>query len=74
MKNIIFLVSLFMFFGCEEVIEIEVPSSEPKLIIDAILLLLFFGLIIYETYKILVKRKKKKLGSEVNLKYILFNK
>ena len=25
-----------MFFGCEEVIEIEVPSSEPKLIIDAI--------------------------------------
>ena len=36
MKNIILLISLFMFFGCEEVIEIEVPSSEPKLIIDAI--------------------------------------
>lgn len=36
MKNIILLISLFIFFSCEEVIEIEVPSSEPKLIIDAI--------------------------------------
>ena len=36
MKNIILLLSLFMFFGCEDVIDIEVPSSESKLIIDAI--------------------------------------
>jgi len=36
MKNITLLISLFMFFGCEDVIEIEVPSSESKLIIDAI--------------------------------------
>ena len=36
MKNIILLLSLFTFFGCEDVIDIEVPSSESKLIIDAI--------------------------------------
>jgi hypothetical protein len=36
MKNIILFLSLFMFFGCEDVIDIEVPSSESKLIIDAI--------------------------------------
>jgi len=36
MKNITLLISLFIFFGCEDVIEIEVPSSESKLIIDAI--------------------------------------
>ena len=36
MKNITILLSLFMFFSCEDVIDIEVPSSESKLIIDAI--------------------------------------
>ena len=29
------LFSAFLFFGCEDVIEIEVPSGEPKLVIDA---------------------------------------
>ena len=42
------------------------------LIIDSTLLLLFFGLIVYETYKILTKSKKKKIGSGVNLKYTLY--
>ena len=42
------------------------------LIIDLILLTLFFGLIIKETFKVFRSRKKKKLGSEVNLKYILY--
>ena len=36
MKNITLLLSLLMFFGCEDVIEIEVSSGESKLIIDAI--------------------------------------
>ena len=36
MKNITLLLSLLMFFGCEDVIDIEVSSSESKLIIDAI--------------------------------------
>ena len=36
MKKItIVLFSAFMFFGCEDVIEIEVPSGESKLIVDA---------------------------------------
>jgi len=33
---------------------------------------MFFGLIIYQTYKILHERKKNKLGSETSLRYILF--
>ena len=39
---------------------------------DLILLVLFFTLIIYKTYKILSERKKGKLGSETSLRYILF--
>jgi len=42
------------------------------LIIDLVLLALFFGLIIYRTYKILNERGKGKLGSETSLKYLLF--
>ena len=42
------------------------------LVADLILLILFFTLIIYKTYKILSERKKGKLGSETSLRYILF--
>ena len=42
------------------------------LFVDLVLLILFFCLIIYETYKILHERKKGKLGSETSLRYILF--
>tara|TARA_Y100001960_G_C14727827_1_gene855849 strand:+ start:3 stop:1778 length:1776 start_codon:yes stop_codon:yes gene_type:complete len=42
------------------------------LIIDLVLLVLFFGLIIYKTYQILNERRKGKLGSETSLKYLLF--
>jgi two-component system, NtrC family, nitrogen regulation sensor histidine kinase NtrY len=42
------------------------------LISDLVLLILFFSLIIYETYKILSERKKNKLGSQTSLRYILF--
>jgi len=34
-KIVLVLFSIFLFFGCEDVIEIEVPSGEPKLIVDA---------------------------------------
>ena len=40
--------------------------------IDSILLLVFLGLIIFEVFKILKNKKRKKAGSEVNLKYILY--
>ena len=39
---------------------------------DLVLLILFFGLIIYKIYKILSERRKGKLGSETSLRYILF--
>ena len=42
------------------------------LVADLILLILFFTLIIYKTYKILSERRKGKLGSETSLRYILF--
>ena len=42
------------------------------LIADLVLLILFFVLIIYETYKILLERRKGKLGSETSLRYMLF--
>ena len=42
------------------------------LVADLVLLVLFFGLIIYETYKISKERKEDKLGSETTLRYIFF--
>jgi len=42
------------------------------LIADLILLVLFFGLIIIETYKILKQRREDKLGSETTLRYVSF--
>ena len=69
---IIFGLLTFFIFTNQSFITLRDLNLQILLIIDAILLLLFFGLIIYETYKILVKRKRKKLGSEVNLKYILY--
>jgi hypothetical protein len=36
MKNVLYILSLiFMFYSCEDVIELEVPSAEPRLVIDA---------------------------------------
>ena len=69
---IIFGLLTFFTFTNQTFITLKDLNLQILLIIDSILLLLFFGLIIYETYKILGKRKRKKLGSEVNLKYILY--
>ena len=69
---IIFGLLTFFTFTNQSFITLRDLNLKILLIIDLILLLLFFGLIVYETYKILGKRKRKKLGSEVNLKYILY--
>ena len=69
---IIFGLLTFFTFTNQSFITLKDLNLQILLIIDSILLLLFFGLIVYETYKILGKRKRKKLGSEVNLKYILY--
>ena len=69
---IIFGLLTFFTFTNQSFITLKDSSLQILLIIDSILLLLFFGLIIYETYKIISKKRTKKLGSGVNLKYILY--
>ena len=69
---IIFGLITFFTFTNQSFITLKDFNLQLLFIVDLILLLLFFGLIINEAYKILSKRRKKKLGSEVNLKYILY--
>ena len=69
---IIFGLLTFFTFTNQSFITLRNFNLQILLVVDLILLLLFFGLIIYETYKILSKKKRKKLGSKVNLKYILY--
>ena len=42
------------------------------LIADLVLLVMFFGLVIYEVYKLLNAKRKAKAGSETSLRYLLF--
>ena len=63
---IIFGLLTFFTFTNESFITLKDFNLQLLLVIDLILLLLFFVLIIYETYKILSRKKSKKLGSEVN--------
>ena len=69
---IIFGLLTFFTFTNQSFITVKDFNLQILLVVDLILLLLFFGLIIYETYKILSKKKRKELGSKVNLKYILY--
>ena len=70
--SIIFGLLTFFTFINRSFIELNDLNLQIILFIDLILLLLFFGLIIKETFKILRERKKGKLGSETSLRYILF--
>jgi two-component system nitrogen regulation sensor histidine kinase NtrY len=69
---IIFGLLTFFTFTNQSFITLKDLNLQILLIADLILLTLFFGLIVYETYKILSRRKRKKIGSKVNLKYILY--
>ncbi len=53
-------------------IELNDFNLQMLLLADLALLILFFTLITYKTYKILRERKKGRLGSETSLRYILF--
>ena len=68
---IIFGLLTFFTFTNQSFITIKDFNLRILLIADLILLTLFFGQIIYETYKIFGARRKKKLGSETNLRYVL---
>jgi hypothetical protein len=35
-KHICLILAIFVLFGCEDVIEVDVPSEEPRLLIDAL--------------------------------------
>jgi len=69
---IIFGLLTFFTFTNQSFITLKDFDLQILLVVDLILLALFFGLIINESYKILNKKRRKKLGSEVNLKYILY--
>mgnify|MGYP001160848332 CR=1 FL=1 len=62
----------FFTFTKHSFITIQDINLQKLLIIDMVLLAVFFSLIIYETYKILIERRRKKLGSETSLRYIIF--
>ncbi len=65
------LLTFFTFIN-QSFIKLNNFNLQILLIADLVLLILFFILIIYETYKILKERRKGKLGSETSLRYILF--
>ena len=69
---VIFGLLTFFTFINQSFITLNDLNLQILLIIDLVLLVIFFSLVIYETYKILKERKKGKLGSETSLRYILF--
>ena len=69
---LVFGLLTFFTFTNQSFITLKDFELQILLIIDLFLLALFFGLIIRKGYKIYSKKKRKKLGSEVNLKYILY--
>ena len=69
---IVFGLLTFFTFTNQSFITLKDFNLQILLFIDLILLVLFFILIVYETFRLFSKRKKKQLGSKVNLKYILY--
>jgi len=69
---ILFGLLTFFTFINQSFISLNNFNLQILLIADLTLLILFSCLIIYETYKILKKRKEDKLGSETTLRYIIF--
>jgi len=62
----------FLTFINQSFIELNDFNLQILLVLDAVLLIVFFALIFRETYKIFNERRRKKLGSETSLKYIIF--
>ena len=69
---LIFGLLTFFTFINRSFITVSDFSLQTLLIIDLLLLVLFFSLIIYETYKVLKERKKGGIGSQTTLRYIFF--
>ena len=69
---ILFGLLTFFTFINQSIIELNDINLQMLLFADVALLILFFGVIFKETYKVLKERKKGKLGSETSLRYIVF--
>ena len=65
------LLTFFTFIN-QSFIKLNDLNLQILLIIDALLLILFFTLIVRAVYKILAETRKKTLGSETSLRYIVF--
>ena len=70
--SILFGLLTFFTFINQSVIELNDINLQMLLFADVALLILFFGIIFKETYKVLKERRKGKLGSETSLRYIVF--
>ena len=64
------LLTFFTFIN-QSFIELNEGNLQTLLFIDAVLLILFFTLVIRETYKIFKQRKEEKIGSKTSLRYII---
>ena len=69
---IVFGLLTFFTFINQSFISLNNLNLQILLVIDLVLLVLFFSLVIFETYKILKEKRKGKLGSQTSLRYILF--
>ena len=69
---IVFGLLTFFTFINQSFIRLNNFNLQILLVADLVLLVLFFGLIIRETYKILKQRREDKLGSETTLRYVSF--
>ncbi len=70
--SIAFGLMTFLTFINQSFIPLNNLNIQILLLADLVLLVLFFIIIIRKTYTILGERKKKKLGSQTSLRYILF--
>ena len=61
----------FFTFINESFIEFSLFNLQTLLIIDLILVALFFAIILNEIFKLIKKARAKKVGTKANLRYIL---
>ena len=69
---ILFGVLTFFTFINKSFLELNDFNLKILLLVDLILLLLFFSIIIRKTYKIIKERKEEKIGSQTSIRYITF--
>jgi len=69
---ILFGVLTFLTLINQSFIELNDFNLQIILLIDALLLIIFFSLIVKTTYKVLKSKRKKEIGSKTSFKYISF--